>query len=326
MKKFLLVMVLAVLFVGIVHAKTQITLYTSVPSAIVAEVEKAFEKANPDIDVVVWRSGTSKVTAKILAEMKSGGIKADVLWTADPSYYLYLKEKGLLMKYISPESDNIPADFKDKDGYFVGTRIMSVVIAYNTNLLRKSQVVKSWEGLLSSKYSGSIVTASPLYSGTNLVWLYSMIKLYGWDFLEELGDNGLTIVSSNKTVSQELANGSYKVAVVLDYMIRSLKASGSPVDLIYPEANNILIWSPIGIITETKQAEAAKRFVDFVISKEGQEILVNYGSLIPVRSDVAMPAGAPKLEDLLKKSYKIDWYDLRESTDEIKDTFSDIFE
>ncbi len=306
--------------------KTQITLYTSVPSAIITEIEKAFEKAYPDIDVVVWRSGTSKVTAKILAEMKAGEIKADVLWTADPSYYIYLKEKNLLMKYISPESVKVPDSFKDKDGYFTGTRIMSVIIAYNTDLLKKEEAPKNWEDLLKEEYKDSMVSASPLYSGTSLVWLYTMVKLHGWDFLEKLSENGLTIVSSNKTVSQELANGSYKVAIVLDYMIRSLKAKGSPVDLIYPEKNNVLIWSPIGIIATTKHPKEAKKFVDFVLSKEGQKVLVEKGSLIPVRPDVDMPEGAPKLEELLKRSYAIDWKDLKNVTDDLKDTFSDIFE
>jgi len=325
MKKLGLI-IFFVLLSTLLLPKTQITLYTSVPSAIITEIEKAFEKAYPDIDVVVWRSGTSKVTAKILAEMKAGEIKADVLWTADPSYYIYLKEKNLLMKYISPESVKVPDSFKDKDGYFTGTRIMSVIIAYNTDLLKKEETPKNWEDLLKEKYRDSMVSASPLYSGTNLVWLYTMVKLHGWDFLEKLSENGLTIVSSNKTVSQELANGSYKVAIVLDYMIRSLKAKGSPVDLIYPEKNNVLIWSPIGIIATTKHPKEAKKFVDFVLSKEGQKVLVEKGSLIPVRPDVDMPEGAPKLEELLKRSYAIDWKDLKNVTDDLKDTFSDIFE
>ncbi|PLV59768.1 ABC transporter substrate-binding protein [Thermotoga sp. KOL6] len=325
MKKFVVLLVIA-LALSYVFPKTQITLYTSVPSSIVTEVEEAFEKLYPNIDVIVWRSGTSKVTAKILAEMKAGEIKADILWTADPSYYIYLKEKNLLMKYTSPESVNIPDSFKDKDGYFAGTRIMSVIIAYNTNLLKKENVPKKWEDLLRSEYKNSIVSASPLYSGTNLVWLYAMVKLYGWNFLEKLSENGLTIVSSNKTASQELANGSYKIAIVLDYMIRSLKSKGSPVDLVYPEKNNILIWSPIGIIATTKYPDEAKKFVDFVLSKEGQRILVEKGSLIPVRADVEMPEGAPKLEELIKKSYTVDWEDLKDSSDDIKNTFSDIFE
>ena len=322
-KKLLAVLIL---ILGIIaFSKVQIVLYTSVPSSIIAEVEKAFEKANPDIDLVVWRSGTSKVTAKITAELKAGGIRADVLWTADPSYYLYLKEKGLLEKYVSPESKYVPAAFKDAEGYFVGTRIMAVTIAYNTDLLKKSDLPKTWKDLLEKKFKNSVISASPMYSGTSLVWLYAMVKLYGWDFVERLADNGLTIVSSNKTVSQELAKGSYKMAIVLDYMIRGLKAKGSHVDVSYLDKNNVLVWSPIAIIKGTKHIEEAKRFVDFVISKEGQKILVKMGKLIPVRADVDMPEGAPKLEELISKSIKINWKDLKDNSDDLKDEFSDMF-
>jgi len=322
-KKLLAVLIL---ILGIIaFSKVQIVLYTSVPSSIIAEVEKAFEKANPDIDLVVWRSGTSKVTAKITAELKAGGIRSDVLWTADPSYYLYLKEKGLLEKYVSPESKYVPAAFKDAEGYFVGTRIMAVTIAYNTDLLKKSDLPKTWKDLLEKKFKNSVISASPMYSGTSLVWLYAMVKLYGWDFVERLADNGLTIVSSNKTVSQELAKGSYKMAIVLDYMIRGLKAKGSHVDVSYLDKNNVLVWSPIAIIKGTKHIEEAKRFVDFVISKEGQKILVKMGKLIPVRADVDMPEGAPKLEELISKSIKINWKDLKDNSDDLKDEFSDMF-
>ncbi len=324
MKKFLVAISLVVFVVA--FAKVQLVLYTSVPSSIIVEIEKAFERANPDIDLVVWRSGTSKVTAKITAELKAGGIKADVLWTADPSYYIYLKERGLLEKYISPESRYIPNAFKDPQGYFVGTRIMAVTVAYNTDLLGKSDLPKTWKDLLAKRFKNSIISASPLYSGTSLVWLYAMVKLYGWDFLEKLADNGLTIVSSNKTVSQELAKGSYKIAIVLDYMIRNLKSKGSHVDLMYLDENNVLIWSPIAIIKGTKHLEEAKKFVDFVISKEGQKILVEKGKLIPVRSDVEMPEGAPNLKDLISRSLKIDWSDLKKQSDELKDEFSDVFE
>ncbi|RKX55073.1 MAG: ABC transporter substrate-binding protein [Thermotoga sp.] len=324
MRRLLIVLILMVLLIGVVYSKTQITLYTSVPKDIVTEVVKSFQEKNPDIEVIFWRSGTSKVMAKILAEMKTGGLKADVIWTAEPSYFLWLKEKGVLMKYVSPEAKNIPDIFKDKDGYFIGTRVMSIIIAYNTDLMKKEQVPRRWEDIL--KYAADAATTSPLYSGSNLVWVYTMVKLYGWDFFEKLRDGGISILSSNTTTGKELANGSYKLAFILDYTVRKLKVKGSHVDVMYPEENNVLIWSPIAIVNTTQNPEAAKKFVDFVLSKEGQKILVNYGQLIPVRGDVQMPVGVPSLDELLKRSYKIDWNDLKKKSDEIKDTFADIFE
>ncbi len=322
MKRFLVAFLVLVTLVA--FAKVNITLYTSVPKDIVTEIVRSFHEKNPDIEVTFYRSGTSKVMAKILAEMKSGGLKADVIWTAEPSYFLWLKEKGVLMKYVSPEAKNIPDLFKDKEGYFIGTRVMSIIIAYNTDLIKRDEVPKRWEDII--EYASDAATTSPLYSGSNLVWVYAMVKLYGWDFFEKLADKNIAILSSNTTAGKELANGSYKLAFILDYTVRKLKAKGSHVDVVYPEENNVLIWSPIAIVKTTEHSEAAKKFVDFVLSKEGQKILVDYGKLIPVRGDVHMPEGVPSLEELLKRSFKIDWNDLKKHSDERKDTFADIFE
>ena len=323
-RSIVLILVILFLISTFLYPKTTITLYTSVPQSIISDVEKEFEKTHPDIDLVVYRSGTSKIVAKLAAEIEANRISADMVWVADPAYYVYLKEKGLLVKYSSKELDKIPKKFKDKDGYFFGVRAISMVIAYNTNLLSREEAPKSWKALLDEKFRGTIALGSPLYSGSNLVWTYAMIKKYGWDYIEKLSELDVDVLQGNKAVLQELTKGADKVAIVLDYMVRGAKKKGSPVDLVYPEDGNVIIISPIAIFKNCKDLESAEKFVDFIASKRGQELMAKF-SMIPLRTDVKPPEGV-ELEKILNSAIELNLKELHEKSEEIKEEFADIFE
>jgi iron(III) transport system substrate-binding protein len=95
------------------------------------------------------------------------------------------------------------------------------------------------------------------------------------------------------------------VGFTLDNMVRQMKAEGSPIDLIYPEDGAVLLPSPIAIIKTSEHIEAAKKFVDYVLSPAGQQALVDFGSYVPARADVAPPEGAPTLDELVAGSFDL---------------------
>ncbi len=323
-KKVLLVLLIVLFFSTVAFAKTTLTLYTSVPKLIVESIKADFEKANPDIEVSIYRSGSSKVVAKLTTEITSGKISADVLWIADPSFFVYLKEKGLLLKYDSPELKAVPAKFKDPDNYFFGLRAIVPVITYNTNLVKPEDAPKKWTDLLDKKFKKNIIMPSPLYSGSNLVWLYAMTEKYGWKFIEDLSKAGVTVCNSNSISLKSVASGSYKVGVTLDYKVRAAMKKGSPVNIVYPEDGNVIVISPVAVFKTSKVQDAAKKFVDFVASKKGQEVLVKH-DIIPVRTDVTPPKGVD-LQKLFESAVSIDLKALKDKAGEIKDKFADIFE
>ncbi len=323
-KKGLVVLLIIFLFSTMAFGKTTLTLYTSVPKLIVESIKADFEKANPDIEISLYRSGSSKVVAKLTTEITSGKVSADVLWIADPSFFVYLKEKGLLLKYNSSELEKVPGKFKDPDNYFFGLRAIVPVITYNTNLVKPEDAPKKWTDLLDKKFKKNVIMPSPLYSGSNLVWLYAMTEKYGWKFIEDLSKTGVTVCNSNSISLKSVASGSYKVGVTLDYKVRAAMRKGSPVNIVYPEDGNVIVISPVAIFKTSKVQDAAKRFVDFIASKEGQEILVK-NDIIPVRSDVKPPEGVD-LAKLFESAIPIDLSALKEKAQEIKDKFSDLFE
>ncbi len=283
-------------FLGL--AKEKLLIYTSVPIEIMTQIEKAFEAANPNIDLEIYRSGTGKVVAKLAAEMEAGKVQADLIWVADYSYFEQLKAMDMLQPYESPMAKDIPSMFVDKDHCYYAGRVMSMVIAYNTAFVSPDEAPKSWLDLLDPKWKGQVEMGNPQYSGAVKVAITALCLHYGLKFYEDLRANDVIVVKGNSKTAADIAAGAASVGVTLDYIVRKNKAQGSPIDLVYPEDGAVVIASPIGIIKGTEHLSAAQKFVDFVLSPEGQKAVVEYGSFIPVRPDVPGPEGAPELSKL----------------------------
>ncbi|MNZ89252.1 Iron-utilization periplasmic protein precursor [compost metagenome] len=133
---------------------------------------------------------------------------------------------------------------------------------------------------------------SPLYSGAAAynVGVFSRTDGFGWDFLKGLKDNNMTVIKGNGAVLKAVASGEKAYGMVVDYLVAREQAKGSPIDLIYPEEGVPIITEPIAILKETDNQAAAKAFVDFVLSEEGQKLSVEIG-YTPIREGVAPPAG-----------------------------------
>ncbi len=325
----LVVGLLMVLMVGMAQvafaqgqSKTTIMLYTSMPTDIVSSLETAFEAKYPNIDLQFVRSGTGKIKTRIATEAEAGQIEADLIWVADFSYYEDLKEKGYLLKYESPEAKVIPGALKDPEGYYYGARIISEVIAYNTNLVTTPP--QSWKDLLDPQWKDQIIIADATYSGAALVAMGALTTEYGLSYYRGLRANGTAVVSGHGGLTRSIASGEYMVGMTLDYMVRQQKAAGSPIDIVYPSDGAIAIPSPIAIVAATKRPEAAEKFVDYVLSAEGQKALVEMGSFIPVRPDVASPAGAPSLSQLVKNEMPVDYNYIRRNAEFLTQKFTEI--
>ena len=309
--------------------KAEIDFYTSMPKDIASELVKMFEEKYPNIKVNLYRSGTSKVLAKLQAEIESGKIICDVVWIADPSGIIKLKNQGLLLKFTPADADKIK--YKDPDGYWYAGRIIIPILAWNTNIIKNNPPTK-WIDLASPEYKSKLPSPwntaetwaaipNPLYSGAATATVYVLVDKYGWDYYKNLKSNGVTVVKSNGVVLNGIINGEYPVGVTLDYMVRQKKAAGEPVDYNFPEDGVIVIPSPIAIMKDTPYPDAAKKFVDFLLSKEVQEWLVQKG-FIPARTDVNPPSDVPDFSKLNVVS--VDWDKLAKEMENIRSQFEEI--
>jgi len=323
MRKYAIVILLLICS-AVFFGAEKIMLYTSVPTEIMTAIADAFMAANPGIELEVFRSGTGTIQTKLAAEVQSGNIQADVLWVAEFSYYETLKKQGLLAQIYPEEASALPENFKDPEGYYYAGRLINMVIAYNTKALTPETAPKSWKELTDEKWYDNYVVPNPEYSGAAVAAVGALAKKYGWKYFEDLRENGAVVVRGNSDVAQKVAAGEFPIGMTLDYIARDLNVKGSPIDIIYPTDGTIAIPSPIAILKSSQKMEAAMKFVNYILSIDGQKAQVELGSLVPVRSDVNPPANTPPAGEILGQAMEIDWKYIEEGLAEINTNFSDI--
>lgn len=172
------------------EVKGVINLYTSVPMTTATAIMGDFEATYPGAKVELFRSGSTEIMAKIWAEKEAGAVKADVLWIADASAYYNMIDQGLLMKYKSPEAENIPTAMKDPDGYWTGARLINMILAYNTKLVKTPPT--SWNDLQKSGKRACV--PNPAYSGSVVIVVGTVVNSAGWDFFKDMRKAGVMVV------------------------------------------------------------------------------------------------------------------------------------
>jgi iron(III) transport system substrate-binding protein len=270
-------------------------IYTSVPQNLIDVLEAAFERDNPGYQLEVFRGGTAAILARISAEREAGRIAADLIWVADPSEIIALKEEGLLLEHSSAETEALPASFRDPDNQYFAGRVLGIVIAYNTLVVDEADAPQGWRDLLGPRFQGQTGFPTPANSGASMVTIGALLDSdqFGEEFITDLGANGMRQLRNNGDAAQMTATGEIHASIGLDFQIRGLKDQGSPVEYVYPADGAVFIPSPMAIFNSSENQDAAKRFVDYILSREGQQVLVEEANFIPVRDDVDGPEGAP---------------------------------
>ena len=282
-------------------SKVKLSLYTSVDEGSIKAIEEEFERNYPNIDLEPFRMGTSKIIAKINTEIKAGKVNADLLWTSDPAYFESLKRDGLILPYIAPVDSAVLQTFVDPEGYYVGARVLSIGLMYNTNLVSEEEAPKDWEDLLDPKWKDQIVQANPLYSGAATATAAGLSQKYGWQYYEKLRQNGAVLIKGNPGATRKVAGGEYKVGIGLDYTVRQMAQVGSPIKFVYPNSGSIAWGSPIAILKTTKHAKESKIFVDFILSLDGQKFLAQE-QIVSVNTKVPPPPNTPHVKEIMENS------------------------
>ncbi len=321
-----LLIVLALVLVlpthALAQAKGSVTLYTSESLDKVNEMKLDFEKRNPSLTLNIYRSGTQVVISKLQAEQQAGGMLADMIWMADIDYFEDLARKDGLVPSTPPEAEKVPAKFTYDGGRYHEVRLIFNTVAMNT--LRVKTRPTSWRDLAEPRFKGKVGVASPFYSGAAFSTLGTQVNMpgFGWDYYRKLKDNAVVIEQSNGTVAKKLATGEFHVVSVVDFMVREAKATGSPVDHIWPKEGAILIPTPIGVLKGAKNPEGARAFLRYLYSSDGQRLFVRQG-YVAVLPGVEGPKDMPpeKLEVILTDQAYIGKH-----REELKAKYRELFE
>jgi iron(III) transport system substrate-binding protein len=299
--------------------------YTAMDLQFAEKLGKEFEAKFSGIAVRVERSGAERVFTRIGQEYSSNVHAVDVVNTADQSHCIVWKRNGWLAPYLPEEVVKYyDKQYYDPDGLEVTTRILVSPIAYNTDLVKKEEAPKSFADLLDPKWKGKMVKAHPAYSGTIMNSTFQVARDLGWEYLEKLAKQSVLQVQSATDTPKKIALG--ERAVMVDgagYLVIREKEAGKPVEIVYPAEGTPLATGPSAVFKAAPNPNAARLFFNWMHSREGQQILVDWARQYSPHKQTVEKPGVRKLADI--KLMKEDPEGVEKGAEEIKKRYAQIF-
>jgi iron(III) transport system substrate-binding protein len=274
---------------GAVEGK--LVLYTSQPNTDAQQTIDAFKAKHPKVEISFVRDGTPRVMAKLRAEFEAGAPQPDLLLIADAVTMEGLKKEDRLLAHDKADISAYPAGVHDKAKFWFATKLITTGIVYNTKAPLKPS---SWLDLTKPEAKNLVAMPSPLNSGAAMIHTITLSSNLptGWGFYEALQTNGALAAGANGDILRQVATGEKLYGMIVDFMPIREKAKGAPVEFVFPSEGVSAVSEPVAILKTSKNPEAAKAFVDFLLSKEGQELALKQG-YVAAHPDVALPAGYP---------------------------------
>jgi iron(III) transport system substrate-binding protein len=247
-----------------------ISIYTSMPLDDMAALTSAFE-AKYGVKAKVWRSGSEKILQRGLLEAKANRFEVDVFETNSPETEVLSREK-VLIAGNSPFLNELIPQAIPSHREWIATRLNIFTCAYNTKLVKKEELPKTYQDLLDPKWKGKLSVEAD-----DSDWLAETVMKMGEEkglalFREIARKNAVSVRKGHTLLSNLVASGEVPLALtVYNYKIEQMKNSGAPIDwfaldptIARPNAN--------GVARNAPHPHAALLFQDFELS-EGQHIL-----------------------------------------------------
>ena len=302
----------------------KLVIYTSMKESLIGGIVEGFKAQNPGVDVDWQSAGAGKIMAKIDAERQSGHLMADIIWTSEVPDFYQMKNEGLLEQYQPAGFDDLLNPFDDYDGSFTAARLGTLGIVININKVQTDPA--GWDTIATDPiYKDSFGIADPALSGTAFMSIALLEKQFGWDYIVRLHDNGASKSKGSGRVVDDTADGVLNACLGVDYITAGKIDKGAPLKMVYPH-ELLMVPSPVAIFKDADHKDNAKKFVDYLMTQEAQQMVANAGT-VPVRADVQMPEkyGLPAPEDALNNGIKINYSEVLENKDDTIKKFSNLF-
>lgn len=263
----------------------RVTWYTTVSIPESKQFMDMFEKQYPFIKVDLLRSGSGPLVNRIVNEYSAKNYSADVLHgMSSRGAYTILKQKNILGRYESPEHKNLPAELKDKAGYWASTFQNTFVLAYNTRNVKPSDVPRSYDDLLKPIWKGR-----QIFNETdNFEWFDGLLKFWGKEkglaYFRRLAAQDQIFQRGARGRIQLVAAGEAPLAFGYGPHAQSYVNQGAPIEWVALEPV-VVIVNTVSLAQRAPHPAAAKLLIDFLFSKAAQMKLREL-SRIPSRSDV----------------------------------------
>jgi iron(III) transport system substrate-binding protein len=292
----------------------RISVYSALNESTNNEFVKAFKAAVTGVEVdLLPLAAAGELQTRIRAEKASP--KADVFIGGDSSFHDGLGKEGLLEAYESPNATAVAAQSKDPGKNWTGFYFGIFGIITNTSRFNAEiggALPKSWDDLLDPKYKGKLLLGSPITTGGGYIFIATQVFRFNkdeakaMDYMKKFHANVATYPGTSPGAILSVANGEAVACPNWSHDILTQKTKTPGIELSVPTGTGYEIGG-VSIIKGTKNPQAAKAFVDWVLTKEAGELNVKLSNRVSVRSDVPPAPGAPTLTSVNMVDYDRDW-------------------
>jgi len=271
------------------------TFYTTIAEKDIPPLIEPFEKKY-GVKVRVWRAGTDKVLQRTLTETAARRYEVDAIHVGAPELEAMHREK-ILQPVSSPYFSSLVAGAVPAHREYAATLLSVWVQAYNTNLIKKEELPKTYQDLLDPKWKGKLGIESKVQE-----WYSTVVTDMGEEkgvrlFRDIVERNGISARKGHSLLNNMVIAGEVPLALtVYNYMPQSAKEKGAPIDWFVLEPA-VARANGIGIARRAPHPNAAALFYDYMLSPDVQKLLVNM-DYVPTNTSVPSPF-ANKLRILL---------------------------
>jgi iron(III) transport system substrate-binding protein len=251
----------------------------------------AKEKWNITVRTSALAAGTPVAYGRIV-EWK-GRPEADIFWGGESALFDKLAEQKLIAKLDLPKAvvDSIPVSIgkpkpiplKDPNGFWIGTVLEPYGLVYHPKLFERLglSAPKDWDDLLNAKLKGNVAQCAPTRSSSSHATYEVILQregdAKGWDWLRRLGGNTGIFTARSRDVPSVVAKGEFAAGfAVPSYMAFEDRLAGFDIKFVAPKTAWITP-EPIAILAGSKHANAARAFIEFMLSERGQRVAMERG-------------------------------------------------
>ncbi|MDQ2929049.1 MAG: ABC transporter substrate-binding protein [Caldimonas sp.] len=272
----------------------KVVIYSTTDTASANPLIKDFEALYPGISVEYNDMNSTEIYNRFISEKAAGAGSADVLWSSSMDLQIKLAADGGAMAYASPEIAHIPKWAVWKNEAF-GTTYEPIAIVYNKRLLSGDEIPHSHTDLLREmtqkidKLKGKVTTYDIEKSGVGfmLITQDSKYNPQFWEFVKALGAVGPRFQSSSGTMLERISSGENLLGFNIFASYAHLRAKKDPsIGIVLPKDYTLVMSRVMFASKAAKNPNAAKLWVDYILSKRGQTIIANQAELGSIRTDV----------------------------------------
>lgn len=278
----------------------EVVVYSGRSEALIKPIVELFQAQYPNIQVTLKVGSNSELANALLEERNNP--QADVFITTELMTLQRMANEGVFQAYQSPNAANVPADYRHPEWLWTALTLRSRVIMYNTDLVSPDEVPQSMFDLTDPKWKGQIAAAGSTNGGFQaqvaaMRQLVGEAKTEAW--LAGLQANEVTFFGGHTDVRKAVGAGEFKLGLVNHYYYHLQVAETGKVGVVYPDQAEgqmglLVNATGIGIVNGASHVEAARTFVDFMLSQAGESAFAERNYEYPVRADGTLrPEVAP---------------------------------